>query len=282
MLCFSDLMKSCRISGAAVAASAALLFLLLSATAGRAEVTAEVSITDRSYPARPAGRHLTLFDFGDAGECSRAYKAIGNVVIRLTPPWDPQMTEAKVNETEPELKKVGADGIIVMNFIIHDYTPKGYISSASMVCSVIRFVDEPRVDLRSEAEFASMLRAKGKLAPIEGIWVDQLTKERVAFFEDPKQKGHYLGVQFDHAEYTHVPKGLVVADLLMQPDGWLVGHVVFDDYARFPARLKMPTGDEFKFPIKKQANACLSRAYPDMYPPEYFLQNVSYVRQASR
>lgn len=276
------LMNWNRASRGGWAACVILLSLLLSATDGRAEVTVEVSINDRSYSPRPAGYHLTLYDFGDAGECARAAKVIGSVVLRHDPPWDAQMTEAKVNEIEPGLLKAGADGLVVTNFIIHDYTPKGFIKSASMVCSVIRFVDEPRVDLRSEEEFARIFRSKEKAAPIEGIWVDQLTKERVAFFEDPKQPGHYLGVQFDNADLPFVPKGLVVADLRLQPDGWLVGHVVFDDFVRFPTKLKMPAGDEFKFLIKKQSNACLSRAYPDMFPPEYQLQPVTYVRQAAK
>jgi len=259
-----------------------LLSLLLYPFAVQADVVAEVSISDRSFSARPAGYHMTLYDFGDAGECARAAKVIGSVVLRLNPPWDPKMTEAKVSEIEPTLLKSGADGLIVTNFIINDYTPKGFISSASMVCSVIRFVDEPRVDLRSEEDFARMLGSNAKAAPIEGIWVDQVSKERVAFFEDPKQPGRYLGVQFDNAGLPFVPKGLVVADLRLQPDGWLVGHFIFDDFVRFPTRLKMPSGDEFKFLIKKQNNACLSRAYPDMFPPEYQLHPVAYVRQAGK
>jgi hypothetical protein len=138
------------------------------------------------------------------------------------------------------------------------------------------------VDTRTEAEFAAMFRAKSKLVPFEGIWVDQSTKERVAFFEDPAQKGHYLGVQFDVADQTHVPSGLIVADLRLQEEGWLTGYVVFDDFTRFEVKMRMPTGDEFEIPVKKCTNGPLMRAYPDQFPPEYRLSKVKYVRQGTK
>lgn len=258
---------------------AAFLMLLLSAGSVRAEVTLDVSITDRSFPARPVGGHLNMFDLGEGGVCARAFKVIGNVDVHMKAPLVGNEVEEEINRTEPQLLGVGADGVIVHSVKIHKFAANGLMDSATMSCAVIRFTDAPRVDTRSEAEFSAKFRAKPDLAPFEGIWVDQTTKERVAFFEDPAQKGHYLGVQFDVATQTHVPSGLVVADLRLQAQGWLTGYVIFDDFTRYEVKMRMPTGDEFEIPIKKCTNAPATRAYPDIFAPEYRLLKVKYVRQ---
>jgi len=257
----------------------ALMVLLLSAVAVRAEVSVEVSITDRSFPARSNGGHLNMFDLGEGGVCARAFKVIGTVDVHVKAPLVGNEVEEEINRTEPQLLKVGADGVIVHSAKIHKFSANGLMDSATMSCSVIRFTDAPRVDTRTEAEFSAMFRAKSNLVPFEGIWVDQSTKERVAFFEDPAQKGHYLGVQFDVADQTHVPSGLVVADLRLQAQGWLTGYVIFDDFTRYEVKMRMPAGDEFEIPIKKCTNAPATRAYPDLFAPEYRLLKVRYVRQ---
>jgi hypothetical protein len=252
---------------------------LLPTTAARAEVTSEILITDKSYPSSPAGSEIALYDLGDGGECARAYKVIGKVVIRMKAPLDAKMIGDKITEAEPELRRAGASGVMITDFTINKYGANGYVDAATLVYTVIRYTDEPRVDLRSETDFKALLRAKDKPAPIEGIWVDQATAERVAFFEDPAQKGRYLGVQFDVGNETHVPKGLIVADLRLEADGWLVGHVMFDDFTRHQTKFKMRTGDEFKIPVKICSNSYFARSYPDKFPPEYRLLNVTYVRQ---
>lgn len=221
-------------------------FLMLVPACGLAEVTAEITITDKSFPPRPENVHLAMYDSGDAGECVRATKVIGRVVIRVTAPVDKMMLLNKANEIEPDLLKVGAHAVVVTGYYIDKFTPNGYAETGSMVFSVLRFIDEPRVDRRSESDFVSLFKAKSKLATIEGIWVDQTTKQRVAILEDPVQPGRYVGVQFDNGNETDVPKGLIVADFRLNSDGWLVGHVIFDDYSRFPAKLKMPAGDQLK------------------------------------
>lgn len=277
-----DLMNWYRISRVGASACAILLSLLLSANEGRAEVTVEVSITDRSFPPRPPGRHLQMFDMGEGGECARAFKVIGNVDVRIKAPLVDDEVEKEVNVTEPQLLKAGADGVIVRSVKIHKFLPNGFMDSSTMSCSVIRFIDEPRVDPRTEAEFVAMFQAKARLVPFEGIWIDQSTKERVAFFGDPAEKGHFLGVQFEVADQTDVPKGMVVADLRLQDDGWLTGNVVFDDFTRYQTKLRLPVGDEFEIQIKKCTNAPAVRAYPDIFPPEYRLIKVKYIRQAAK
>ena len=271
-----------RPSRAGWAACVILLSLLFLATDGRAEVTVDVSITESSSPPRPPGRHLQMFDMGEGGECARAFKVIGNMDVRMKAPLVDDEVEKEVNATEPQLLKAGADGVIVRSVKIHKFSPNGFMDSATMSCSVIRFNDDPRVDSRTEAEFAAMFRAKPRLVPFEGIWIDQSTKERVAFFADPAEKGHFIGVQFDVADQTDVPKGMVVADLRLQDDGWLTGHVVFDDFTKYQTKLRLPAGDEFEIQIKKCTNAPVVRAYPDMFPPEYRLIKVKYIRQVSK
>ncbi len=261
---------------------AAFVALLFTAVSVRAEVAVEVSITDRSFPARPSGGRINMFDLGEGGVCARAFKVIGNMEVHMKAPLVGNEVEEEINRTEPQLIRVGADGVIVRTVKIHKFGTNGFMDSATMSCVVIHFTDEPRVDTRTEAEFRSMFRAKANLVPFEGIWVDQSTKERVAFFEDPAQKGHYLGVQFDVADQTHVPSGLVVADLRLQDDGWLTGHVIFDDFTRYEVKMRMPVGDQFEIPIKKCTNAPATRAYPDMFAPEYRLLKVKYVRQGSK
>lgn len=282
MRLFLGLLKLCRVARVRPTVFAILLTLLLSDTAALAEVIVEVKITDQSFPARPPGRHLTLFDLGEGGECARAAQVIGVVYVRLKAPLDAVTIEGKINDTEPELLKSGADGVIITNFTVHEFSAKGYVESATMVCSVIHFTDEPSVDRRSEAEFKALLKAKVKAEAIEGIWVDQNTKQRMAMFEDPAQKGHYIGVQFDNGNQPDVPKGLIVADFRLQADGWLTGHCTFDNYKRNPTRLRMPSGDEFKIPFKICTNGYVSRAYPDKFPPEYRLLNLSYSRESAR
>jgi hypothetical protein len=261
---------------------AACLMLLFSASTVLAEVTVEVSITDRSFPAKPNGGRLNMFDLGEGGVCARAFKVIGTVDVHVKAPLVGNEVEEEINRTEPQLLKVGADGVIVHSAKIHKFAANGLMDSATMSCSIIRFTDAPRVDTRTEAEFSAMFRAKSNLLAFEGIWVDQLTKERVAFFEDPAQKGHYLGVQFDVANQKHVPPGLVVADLRLQEEGWLTGYVIFDDFTRYDVKMRMPAGDEFEIPIKKCTNGPATRAYPDRFPPEYQLMKVKYVRQGSK
>jgi hypothetical protein len=270
----SSLAQAC--SGAAV------LLLLLSAGSVRAEVTVDVSITDRSFPPRPRGSTVTAFDMDEGGRCARAFKVIGEVTIRMKAPATLKQVSDRLNEIQPELVSAGVDGMVITSVVVHEFTPAGYMDSGTTSAAVIRFTDEPRVDTRTEAEFAAMFRAKSKSVPFEGIWVDQSTRERVAFFEDPAQKGHYLGVQFDVADHTYVPKGLVVADLRSQEEGWLTGYVVFDDFTRYEVRMRMPVGDEFEIPIKKCTNGPLMRAYPDKFPPEYRLMKVKYVRQGAK
>lgn len=261
-------------------ATSLLVILMLPPVPGLADVTAEITITDKSFPARPDNVHLAMYDSGDAGECVRATKVIGRVVIRVTAPVDKMMLLNKANEIEPDLLKVGAHAVMVTGYYIDKFTPNGYAETGSMVFSVLRFIDEPRVDRRSESDFVSIFKAKSKLAPIEGIWVDQTTKQRVAILEDPVQPGRYVGVQFDNGNETDVPKGLIVADFRLNSDGWLVGHFIFDDYSRFPTKLKMPIGDELKLRIKKCTNSYVTRVYPDKFPPEYTLVTVTYLRQA--
>lgn len=261
---------------------AAFVALLFTAASVRAEVAVEVSITDRSFPARPSGSSVTSFDMDVGGRCARSFKVIGEVTLRVKAPANLKQIGEKLNEIEPELVRAGADGIVVTSVVIHQFTPAGYMDSSTIRVAVIHFTDEPRVDTRTEAEFRSMFRAKTNLVPFEGIWVDQSTKERVAFFEDPAQKGHYLGVQFDVADQTNVPSGLVVADLRLQDDGWLIGYVIFDDFTRYDVKMRMPAGDEFDIPVKKCTNGPLMRAYPDQFPPEYQLAKVKYVRQGSK
>lgn len=282
MRLYPVLMKLCRVTQARPSVLVILFTMLLSATAGLAEVIVEVKIVDQTFPARPPGRHLTLFDLGDGGECARAAQVIGAVYVRLKAPLDAITIEGKINDTEPELLKSGADGIIITNFTVHEFSAKGYVESATLVCSVIHFTDEPSVDRRSEADLKALLKAKVKPEAIEGIWVDQNTKQRVAIFEDPAQKGHYVGVQFDNGNQPDVPNGLIVADFRLQADGWLTGHFTFDNYKRNPTRLRMPSGDEFKIPIKICTNGYVSRAYPDKFPPEYRLLNLSYSRDSAR
>lgn len=277
-----DLMSWYRISRVGASACAILLSLLLSGNEGRAEVTTELVITDRSFPSNPVGTPISMYDQGDGGECSRAFKIIGQLFLRVKAPVDAESIDVKLKASEPELRKAGADGLITTNFTINKFAQNGYVDTATVVYSVLRFTGEPLLDLRTEADFLSILKSKGKLATIEGIWVDQLTKERVAFFEDPSQKGRYIGVQFDNGNQHDVPRGLIVAELRMQDDGWLIGNVTFDDYARLPARLRMPTGDEFKFQIKKCTNGVLARSYPDKVAPDYRMVNVTYVRQGAK
>lgn len=261
-----------------------LAFLMLIPASGLADVTAEVTITDKSFPARPDNVHLALYMYGggDAGECARLTKVIGRVIVRITAPLDRTMIINKANEIEPGLLKVGANAVKVSDYFIEKFTPNGYPESATMVFSVLRFIDEPRVDPRRESDFVALFKAKGKLAPIEGIWVDQTTKQRVAILEDPVQPGRYVGVQFDNGNETDVPKGLIVADFRLNSDGWLVGHVTFDDYTRFPTKLKMPAGDELQFQVKKCINSYASMAYSDKFPPEYTLRTLTYLRQTSK
>jgi len=260
----------------------AFLPLLLAAVSVRAEVTSEVLITDRSFPPTPPGVELALYDLGDGGECARAFKVIGNVIVRMKAPVDARMIASGITVAGPEVLKAGANGVMITDFTINRYDAKGYVDSATLIYSIIRYTDEPRLDKRTESEFLALLRARSNPAPIEGIWVDQVTKERVAIFEDPAQKGRYLGVQFDNGTQTKVPKGLIVADFRVQADGWLVGHVMFDDYTRNPSKFRMPTGDEFKIPIKICTNSYFARSYPDKFPPEYSLHHVIYVRQPAR
>lgn len=259
-----------------------LAFLMLSPARGRADVTAEVTITDKSFPARPDDVHLALYMYGggDAGECVRATKVIGRVIVRIKAPVDRTMIINKANEIEPELLKVGAHAVMVSDYFIDKLTPNGYVDSATMIFSVFRFIDDPRVDPRRESDFVTLFKAKGKLAPFEGIWVDQGSKRRIAIFEDPVQPGRYGGVQFDNGNETDVPKGLIVADFRLNSDGWLVGHVIFDDYSRFPTKLKMPAGDQLKFEVKKCINSYVSLANSDKFPPEYTLRTLTYLRQA--
>ncbi len=223
-----------------------------------------------------------MFDLDEGGRCGRAFKVIGEMTIRMKVPATTKLITDKINETEPDLLRAGANGLIITSMVIHEYTPQGFMESGTSRVAIIRFTDEPHVDSRTESEFRAMFRAKANLVPFEGIWIDQSTKERVAFFEDPAQKGHYLGVQFDVAEQTHVPSGLVVADLRLQDDGWLTGHVIFDDFTRYEIKMRMPVGDQFEIPIKKCTNAAATRAYPDKFPPEYRLAKVKYVRQGSK
>jgi hypothetical protein len=261
---------------------AACLMLLFSASTVLAEVTVEVSIRDRSFPAKPRGSSTSSFDMDEGGRCARAFKVIGEVTIRMKAPATLKQIGEKLNEIEPELSRAGADGIVITSVIVHEFTPAGFMDSGTTRAAIIHFTDEPRIDSRTEAEFAAMFRAKSNLLAFEGIWVDQLTKERVAFFEDPAQKGHFLGVQFDVANQKHVPPGLVVADLRLQEEGWLTGYVIFDDFTRYDVKMRMPAGDEFEIPIKKCTNGPLMRAYPDRFPPEYQLMKVKYVRQGSK
>lgn len=275
-------MKWYRVSRVGVSACAILFFLLLSATYAPAEVTTELVITDRSSPSNPVGTSIYSYDQGDGGECSRAFKVIGKLFVRIKAPVDAESIDAKLKASEPELLKAGANGVIATDFTINKFANNGYLDAATVVFSIIRFTGEPLLDLRTEADFLSILKSKGKLAPIEGVWVDQATKQRVAFLEDSAQKGRYIGVQFDNGNQKEVPCGLIVAELHMQNDGWLIGNVTFDDYARHPARLRMPTGDEFKFQIKKCMNGLFARSYPDKVAPEYRMNNVTYVRQGAK
>jgi hypothetical protein len=244
-----------------------------------ADITAEISITEHGHPPKPEGAHISPFDFGDGGECVRATKVIGTVAFHIKAPITIKTIVDKFTETEPELLKAGADGVLTKHFVVHEFSANGYIDSATLTYALVCFTDQPPVDSRSEAEFQTLLRAKPQPTAIEGIWIDQDSLQRVAFFEDPAQAGHYLGVQFDNGKNKMVPKGLIVADLRLQPDGWLVGHITFDDYARHPARLKMPAGDTFKLMIKKCTNGYATRAYPDKLPPEYVMITLSYARQ---
>lgn len=275
-------MNWCRASRAGSFACVILLSLLLSATDGRAEVTSEVLITDRSFPPTPPGVELAFYDLGDGGECARAFKVIGNVIVRMKAPVDAKMIASGITVAGPEVLKAGANGVMITDFTINKYDAKGYVDAATLIYSIIRYTDEPRLDKRTESEFLALLRAKSNPEPIEGIWVDQITKERVAVFEDPAQKGRYLGVQFDNGNQTEVPKGLIVADFRLQADGWLVGYVMFDDYTRNPSKFRMPIGDEFKIPIKVCTNSYFARSYPDKFPPEYRLHHVIYVRQGAK
>jgi hypothetical protein len=259
-----------------------LLASLLPSASIRAEVTSEVLITDRSNPPTPARVPVAFYDLGDGGECARAYKVIGKVIVRMKAPLDDKMIGEKVSESDAELRKVGASGLMITDFTINKYSANGYVDSATLVYTVIRYTDEPRLDLRTETDFKALLRAKASPAPIEGIWVDQATAERVAFFEDPAQKGRFLGVQFDVGNETQVPKGLIVADLRLEDDGWLVGHVMFDDFTRHRTKFKMRPGDGFNIPVKVCSNSYFARSYPDKFPPEYRLLNVTYVRQPLR
>ena len=263
----------------AVSAGVILLAAWFAVSPLSADITAEISITDHGHPPKPEGAHITAFDFGDGGECVRATKVIGSVTFHIKAPITIKTIVDKFSETEPELLRAGADGVLTKHFVVHEFSQNGYIDSASLTYALVCFTDQPPVDSRSEAEFLALLRAKPEPKAIEGIWVDQESMQRVAFFEDPAQSGHYLGVQFDNGKNKMVPKGLIVADLRMQPDGWLVGHFTFDDYARYPARLKMPSGDAFKLMIKKCTNGYATRAYPDKLPPEYSMITVSYARQ---
>jgi hypothetical protein len=257
-------------------------FILLASVTGSADITAEVTITDRSFPPVPEGTQLAMYDHGDGGECARATKVIGTVLFRITPPMDKRAFMDKANEITPGLLKAGAQGVAMNDVIVEKFSSNGYAETATATFSVLRFVGEPPLDLRSEADFKALFRTKAKLAPIEGIWLDQSTKQRVAFCEDPAQPGRFLGVQFDVGNSTNVPKGLVVADFRLKPDGWLVGHFTFDDYTRHPARLKMPAGDELDIPIKNCTNGCFHRAYPDKFPPVYTLINVRYIKETSK
>ncbi len=258
------------------------LWALLGPDNVQAEVNVELSITDRSGPARPRGSSVTPFELDEGGKCARAFKVIGEITIKFKAPAAGKLFAEKLDELEPELVRVGADGIIITSFIIHELTEAGSVESGTTRAAIIRFTDLPRVDKRTEADFKAVFRSKSKLSPLEGIWVDQSTKERVAFFEDPAQKGHFLGVQFDVADETDVPVGLVVADLRLHEGGWLTGHVIFDDFTRYEVKMRLPAGDEFEIPIKKCTNAFVARAYPDKFPPEYELVKVKYLRQAAK
>jgi hypothetical protein len=264
-----------------ISRAAFVSILFLAPVAGMSEIMAEVTITDRSFPPVQEESQFSVYDGGEGGYM-RASKQIGSVSMRMSWPFDKQMITDKFEEIRRNIQKVGAHAILATDYTIEKFTPAGYPEKATLIFEVLRFVDEPLVDLRSESDFKALLRAKGKTAAIEGIWSDHLTKQRVVFFADPAQPSRFLGVQFDNANKPGVPKGLLVADLRLKSDGWLVGHVTLDNFARYPVRFQMPTGDELSIKIKKCTNAFIHRAYPDKFPPDYSLLKVNYVKESSK
>ncbi len=198
--------------------------------------------TAQVFPAKRSDFRIPLYQNGQA--CARKYEAIAHVNIFVSS--DGSGAEAELQKRIGEImqmtRQMGADAVMSSGrFIINKYDANGAVKEVVWPVKLVRFTDPKPLDLRTEADFVKILDASASLNPIEGLWVDLGSGQRVAIIKDPSLMGSYVGVQYHSPDEES--RGLVTMRLSEIGGGTYGGKLMLDDYMELNTRFSLGNGE---------------------------------------
>ncbi|MEY3851930.1 MAG: hypothetical protein RI910_910 [Verrucomicrobiota bacterium] len=225
--------------------SAVLLILVFGLRLLKAETTVWFEVkreTTQTFAAKRSDFRIPLYQYGQA--CARKTEAIAHVNIFVSS--DGLGAEAelqkRIGEIQQTARQMGADAVMAAGrFIISKYHDSGAVKEVVWPVKLVRFTDEKPVDFRTEADFVKILDASTALNPIEGLWLDLSTGQRVAIIRDASLIGSFVGVQYHSPDEE--ARGLVTMRLSEMGAGTYGGKLMLDDYMELNARFSIGNGE---------------------------------------
>lgn len=225
--------------------SAVLLILAFGLRLLQAETTVWFEVkreTSQTYVAKRSDFPIPVYQNGQA--CARKTEAIAHVNIFVGSDGTGVQAELqkRIGEIQQMARQMGADAVMSAGrFIINKSDANGTAREVVMPYKLVRFTDEKPVDPRTEADFVKILDASASLNPIEGLWLDLSSGQRVAIVKDSGLIGSYVGVQYHSPDAE--ARGLVTMRLSEMGVGSYGGKLMLDDYMELNARVSIGNGE---------------------------------------
>ena len=225
--------------------SLVFLSLVLGLSVLRAETTVWFEVkreTAQTFAAKRSDVHIPVYQNGQA--CGRKTEAIAHVNIFVGSDGAGVQAELqkRIGEIQQTARQMGADAVMSAGrFIINKSDANGSVREVVMPYKLVRFTDQKPVDPRTEADFVKIIDASASLNPIEGLWLDLDSGQRVAIVKDPSLIGSYVGVQYHSPDED--ARGLVTMRLSEMGAGSYGGKLMLDDYRELNTRFSIGNGE---------------------------------------
>ena len=247
-----------------------LIVFTISSIYARAETSVWFEVkreTSQIFEAKRPEAPIPLYMHGHS--CGRKTQSIAhvNIFTRSNGPGVEAELRSKVGDIQNEARKYGADAVVTEGpFIINQYNSDGSVKEVVWPVKFVRFIDEKQVDRRQEVDFLKILQSTTDLNPIEGLWLDATSGQRVAIVRDPGLIGSFIGVQYHSPDEEY--RGLITMRISELNAGTYGGTFMLDSYCLLTPQFNVSTG-EMTIVDKYDNNITRPSSLPKPTSPNY-------------